>query len=246
MIFVTTAVTPEGLPGADHPVSPDGARRPVVLVFDVNETLSDMSPLGRRFADVGAPAHLAKAWFAGLLRDGFALTAVGAMEPFARIATENLRVSLHGLTLERPVEDAVRHVMDGFATLEVHPDVPDGIRALRDLGIRLVTLSNGAAAVAEGLCERAGIGDCVEALLSVEDAGIWKPAAGAYAHALERCGIDAMEAMLVAVHPWDIDGAARAGLATAWVSRDDGPYPAHLRAPDLRVSSLTDLADQLR
>lgn len=29
--------------------------RPSVIVFDVNETLSDMSPMGARFADVGAP-----------------------------------------------------------------------------------------------------------------------------------------------------------------------------------------------
>ena len=60
----------------DQPVSPDGPRRPALLVFDVNETLSDMSPMGQRFEDVGAPAHLATTWFAGLLRDGFALTAV--------------------------------------------------------------------------------------------------------------------------------------------------------------------------
>ena len=43
---------------------------PKVLVFDVNETLSDMSPMGQRFEDVGVPAPVAKAWFAGLLRDG--------------------------------------------------------------------------------------------------------------------------------------------------------------------------------
>lgn len=236
----------QGLPSADHPVSPDGPRRPTLLVFDVNETLSDMSSMGRRFEDVGAPAHLAKTWFAGLLRDGFALTAVGVGEPFARIAAEALRVSLHGVALNRGVEEAVEHVMAGFAALEVHPDVPDGLGALRDLGIRLVTLSNGSSAVAEGLLDRAGIRDHVEALLSVEDAGVWKPAAAAYAYALERCGVDPMDAMLVAVHPWDIDGAARAGLATAWLDRSGGPYPAYFRAPDLAPRSLVELADQLR
>lgn len=234
------------LPSADHPVSPDGPRRPSLLVFDVNETLSDMSPMGQRFEDVGAPAHLAKTWFAGLLRDGFALTAVDASERFARIAAEALRVSLHGLSLNRGAEEAVEHVMAGFAGLGVHEDVPDGVGALRGLGIRLVTLSNGSASVAEELFGRAGIRDQFEALLSVEDAGIWKPAAGAYAYALDWCGVDPMDAMLVAVHPWDIDGAARAGLATAWVDRAGGPYPEYFRAPDLAPRSLVELADQLR
>lgn len=233
------------LPSADHPVSPDGARRPRLVVFDVNETLSNMSPMGRRFEDVGAPAHLASTWFAQLLRDGFALTAVDASEPFARLAAESLRVSLHGFSLDRGVEEAVDHVMAGFADLGVHEDVPDGVRALHDLGIRLVTLSNGSASVAEALLDRAGIRGHFDALLSVEQAGTWKPAAGAYAYALDQCRVDPMDAMLVAVHPWDTDGAARAGLGTAWVDRDGGVYPHYFRSPDLRPRSLTELAELL-
>lgn len=229
-----------------HSGSPDLPRTPLVLIFDVNETLSNMAPMAARFEDVGAPAHLATTWFAGLLRDGFALTAVNASAAFARIAAENLRVSLHGLSLNRATEDAVEHIMDGFRALQVHPDVSDGIRALSDLGIRLVTLSNGSTAIAEGLFERAGIRHLFERLLTVEDAGIWKPAPGAYAYALDQCGVGPKDAMLVAVHPWDIDGALRAGVTTAWVSRDGGPYPEYFKAPDLRTESLTDLVDQLR
>ena len=236
----------DGRPSVDHPVSPDGPRRPAVLIFDVNETLSDMAPMAERFEDIGAPGHLAKTWFAGLLRDGFALTAVDGSDSFARIAAENLRVDLHSVSLNRDTEEAVEHVMEGFGGLPVHADVPDGIRALSDLGIRLVTLSNGSASVAEGLFARAGIRDHFERLLSVEDAGTWKPARGAYAYALEQCGVDATDAMLVAVHPWDIDGALRAGLASCWVNRTGGPYPAYFKTPGLRARSVTDLADQLR
>lgn len=234
------------LPSSDHPVSPDGPRRPSLLIFDVNETLSDMSAMSRRFEEVGAPGHLAKTWFAGLLRDGFALTAVGASAPFAEVAAESLRVSLHGQALDRGVDEAVRHVMGGIPELGVHPDVPEGIRALSDLGVRLVTLSNGSTSVAETLLSRAGVRDRFESLLSVEDAGAWKPARRAYAYALEQCGAEPMDAMLAAVHPWDIDGAARAGLATAWVDRGEGPYPGYFRTPDLSPRSLVDLADQLR
>lgn len=242
---MTSERTDHELPSADHPVGPDGPRRPRLLLFDVNETLSDMSPMGQRFEDVGAPGQLAKTWFAGLLRDGFALTAVGASEPFARIAAEALRINLHDLPLSRGIEDAVEYIMVGFSGLGVHPDVPDGVRALGGLGIRLVTLSNGSASVAEALFDRAGIRDRFESLLSVEGAGVWKPATGAYAYALERCDVDPMDAMLVAVHPWDVDGAARAGLTTAWINRSGAPYPGYFRAPDLHLRSLTELAEQL-
>ncbi len=135
--------------------------------------------------------------------------------------------------------------MDGFATLPVHADVPDGIGALGGLGIRLVTLSNGSASVAEVLFDRAGIREHFERMLTVEDAGRWEPAPEAYAYALQQCGVDPEDTMLVAVHPWDIDGASRAGLATAWVNRTGGPSPEYFRAPDIAAVSLTDLADQI-
>ena len=230
----------------DHPISPDGPRRPSLLVFDVNETLSDMAPMAGRFEDVGAPAHLAKLWFAELLRDGFALTASGDIESLATLGAEALRVRLGGLSLERPLDDAVEHVMQGFSELSVHPDVVVGVRALSELGIRLVTLSNGSATVADTLLQGAGVRDRFDRLLTVEDAGVWKPAARAYAYALEVCGVEPEDAMLVAVHPWDIDGASRAGLATAWIDRSGGHYPSYFAAPDVEAASLVELADALR
>ena len=226
----------------DHPISPDGPRRPSLVVFDVNETLSDMSPLAVRFEEVGAPNLMAPTWFAELLRDGFALTVCGVAEPFARLAAETLRLKLESQDLDRDLDEAVEHVLSGFAGLALHPDVPEGLNALADLGVRLVTLSNGSAQVAETLLEHAGVRPLFERLLSVEEAGIWKPASGAYDYALTECGVDAEDAMLVAVHPWDVNGAARAGLGTAWVNRAESRYPAYFTAPDLSVTSLPELA----
>lgn len=217
--------------------------RPAALVFDVNETLSDMAPLAQRFADVGAAEHLAATWFATLLRDGFALTAAGDNPRFTEIGRDLLLSQFAG-TVADP-ESAAEHVMTGFGGLGTHPDVVPGIRDLAALGIRLLTLSNGSASVAEGLLTRAGIRTEFEALLSVEDAPLWKPAEQAYAYAVETAALTPPQCMLVAVHPWDIDGAHRAGLSTAWVNRGGGRYPAHFSAPDLQVGSMTDLAERL-
>ena len=231
---------------ADNPNESPTLRRPRVIVFDVNETLSDMSPLSHRFTDVGAPAELASLWFASVLRDGFALTAAGAARPFADLASGLLAVMLPRETLNREIDDAVEHIMGGFMGLDVHPDVADGITALAALDLRLITLSNGAVGVAQQLLEGAGVRGQIESVLSVEAAGAWKPAAQAYRYALDRCGVEPHEAMLVAVHPWDIEGAHRAGLSTAWINRTGTTYPSYFEAPDFTASSLVHLEELLR
>ena len=223
--------------------SPRDQERPAALVFDVNETLSDLSPLAQRFTDVGAAGDLAATWFASVLRDGFALTAVGVNPRFAEIGRNLLATRLAGQVPDP--EAAVEHVMTGFGELPTHADVAPGVRELAGLGVRLLTLSNGSATVAEGLLTRAGIRSDFEALLSVEDAPLWKPAPSAYAYAVETAALTPAECMLVAVHPWDIDGAHRAGLRTAWVNRGGGPYPAHSSPADLEVASMTELAERL-
>ena len=220
------------------------SRAPAVVVFDVNETLSDLAPLADRFVDVGAPGHLAPTWFASVLRDGFGLAAAGTSEPFAVIAAAVLRTMLAQAGVA-DLDGAVEHVVQGFGQLTVHDDVPDGVRALHGAGRTLVTLSNGSAGVADGLLTRAGVREHFSQLLSVEQAGLWKPARAAYEHAVRACGVAPDELLLVAVHPWDVDGAARAGLRTAWVDRAGTPYPTHLRAPELVAPSLPDLARQL-
>jgi 2-haloacid dehalogenase len=105
-----------------------------------------------------------------------------------------------------------------------------------------VTLSNGSAAVARTLLEDTPAGAVIEDYLTVADAGAWKPAASAYAHALASTSVSAERAMLVAVHPWDVAGARRAGLRSAWINRGGAPYPDHLDAPDVEAASLVELA----
>lgn len=219
--------------------------RPSVIVFDVNETLSDMAPMAGRFAEVGAPGWLATAWFAAVLRDGFALAAAGGKEPFAQLARGVLDALLADATLNRPVPEAVGHILAGFGELRVHPDVPDGVRLLREGGLRLVTLSNGSADVAGKLLATAGIRGEFESLLSVEDAPAWKPAPAAYAYAARACSVQVAQMLLVAVHPWDIHGARQAGMRTGWITRKPAPYPGYFGAPDLHAPDLSVLARQI-
>lgn len=217
-----------------------------LVLFDVNETLSDMTPQRQRLEDVGVPPELFAVWFAGVLRDGFALTAAGGYASFADIATAGLRgllAQLHGWTGDPTA--ATTHVLDGFTDLDVHPDVADGMRRLRAAGYRLATFTNGAAALTDRLLTRAGLRDLVEAVLDVSAPRVWKPAAAAYRYATDTLAVDPARTLLVAVHPWDIDGARRAGLQAAWLRRGVADYPPVMTAPTLIAADLRDLAHLL-
>jgi 2-haloacid dehalogenase len=218
----------------------------VLVVFDVNETLSDLGPMGQRFVEVGAPEHLARLWFGSILRDGFALTAAGSTQQFATIGRELLGGMLAPLSLNRGTGAAVEHIMTGFLELPLHADVAPGVAQLREAGHRLVTLTNGSTNVSEELFRRGGIRDHFEALLSVDDAGAWKPNRRAYEYAGRACNTELADMLLVAVHPWDIDGAARAGMETAWLNRSGSEYPSYFTKPTHVVTTLPELAARLR
>jgi 2-haloacid dehalogenase len=216
---------------------------PSLVVLDVNETLSDLGPLAGRFEDLGLPGHLAQPWFLGTLRDGMAMTVTGDNPSFAELA----RASFHSLVAPRDdapedLDAGADHVITGFMSLPLHPDVEPGLRALAAQGLRIVTLSVGSAAVAQGLLERNGLEDVVDAVMTCADGPAWKPAEAAYRWALSECGVAPGDALMVAVHPWDLHGAGRAGLRTAHIDRRGVGYPPPLRAPDLTVASFTELA----
>ncbi|HET9732136.1 MAG TPA: haloacid dehalogenase type II [Acidimicrobiales bacterium] len=213
-----------------------------VVVFDVNETLSDTTPLEAVFASLGAGAATLPRWFAAVLRDGFALAAAGGFASFERVAACGLRTVLSPVALSVPLDEAVGQVMEALASLPVHRDVPGSVRTLYDRGFRLMTLSNGSTSAGERLLSAAGLRSAFDGVLSVDEVGAWKPHPAAYHHAAERSGCETGDMAMVAVHPWDIDGAARYGLRTIWVNREGLPYPAVFFEPDVVVASVSDLA----
>lgn len=222
----------------DH--EPGAVTRHVVL--DVNGTLSDLSPLGSVLEAHGAPADLARTWFAGVLRDGFALSIHREAPAFLDLARELLLRELTTRTgLDAPPEDVVEEVLERFGGLDVHPDVGPGLRALAEAGVELTAFSNGSAAGVQGLLDRAGLSEIVSRVLSVEETSVWKPHPAAYAYATERLQRRADELTLVAVHPWDLDGAGRAGWRTAWVDREGAPWPGSFRHPLARVTTFEEL-----
>jgi 2-haloacid dehalogenase len=219
---------------------------PEVAILDVNETLSDLAPLARRFEEVNAPGHLLGTWFASTLRDGIALAASGAYADFRDVALAALRSLLARVEgVDRPLDEAAEHILAGIGALGVHPDVAPGLRRLREAGVRAATLTNGSAATTEGLLERAGIAGLVERNFDVAEVRCWKPAPEPYRHACRTLGVAPRAAVLIAVHPWDVHGAKCAGLRAAWLDRHGDPYPDVFAGPDVTAGELPAVVDRL-
>ena len=205
------------------------AKRPLVVAFDVIETLFPLEPMRRRLIDAGQPGHVLDLWFCRLLRDAFALVASDSYRPFGEIATSALR------STARPAlgDEAIQRILVGFAELDPHSDVEPAMRLLREAGVRMVTLTNGSTQNTAALLRRAGIDDDIEQVLSVDDVRRWKPAAEIYRHAAHRTQVPPDRVALVAAHAWDTHGAHQAGLATGWVARLDDHFPDVFAAPDV-------------
>lgn len=220
-------------------------QRPEVLVLDVNETLSDPEPLRGRFEAVGLPGGSLDTWFAATLRDGFALTAAGSTGSFGAIGKDLLRSMLTTAGLAA-TDATIDSVLSEFTRLSMHPDVALGLTRLHEHGLRLITLTNGAAAMSERMFAEAGVLPLLEHRLDVERPGRWKPHADAYRYAAEVCEVEVGRMALVAVHPWDIDGARRAGLQGYYLDRRATPYPSSFLQPDRTFTDLEALADALQ
>jgi 2-haloacid dehalogenase len=214
------------------------------VFFDVNETLTDFSALASSFIEMGLSKTDMDLWFSRVLQDGFALAATQDSASFADIGRHVLSELLSKQSLDVSLEIQARAVT-AMTKLPPHPDVAECFTALRDKGIGISTLSNGSPAAAEFVVEMLGCQDMVDHVLSVQQAPLWKPAREAYEYGLSAAGVAAEDAALVAVHPWDIHGAQRAGLTGVWVNRNQRTYPPYFLSPQHEVSSLGKVAQVL-
>ncbi|MBA0125105.1 haloacid dehalogenase type II [Haloechinothrix sp. YIM 98757] len=214
------------------------AARPGRVVFDVVETLMALEPLRQRFSAVGLAPETLEHWFDRVLRDGMALSLAGDYEPFPRVAAAALRTLSGGQLAESDVD----YVLAGFGELRAHPDADPAMRALADAGVPVACLTNGTEQTTTAFLARTGLDRYVDTVISVADAGSWKPPAQVYRYALDRLGTRPARTALVAVHAFDCHGAKRAGLTTGWAGRLEGHYPEIFTRADVEGEDLVAVA----
>lgn len=213
------------------------------VVFDVNETLVDLSGLRQVFDNLELPAYSLEWWFAALLRDGMALAASGEFGSFASLAG----AALDEITVSsgrRASPGAVTSLLGAFSELSLHADVASAFERLAELEVPILALTNGSAATTRGFFERAGL-DSLVVVHSVEAVKLWKPRPEAYRYLAQEVGVEPRRLAMVAAHPWDLHGASKVGYSTAWVNRDRRLFPDVFHPPDVEANTLGDVVERL-
>ncbi|WP_289366767.1 haloacid dehalogenase type II [Pantoea stewartii] len=211
------------------------------LFFDVNETLLDTAPLKacvvRR---LGNKPERAEAWFTSLLHYSLVESVTGSWHSFGDIAEAVLQMTAerYGIT---PLPDATS-LADALSAMPAFPDVADGLSALKSHGLTLVALTNSSQALAEKQLSQAGLSSFFSRVLSVESLQVYKPDLRVYRWAMDEMKQPATSCMMVAAHGWDVGGAKRAGMKTAFIARPgQTPFPL-APEPDVIVRDIGALA----
>jgi len=123
--------------------------------------------------------------------------------------------------------------------------VAPAMRILRDGGIRVSCLTNGAPEVVQAFLARAGLADLVETVMTTSELQCWKPPAKVYLHAATTLRVEPDRLCLVACHAWDCHGAKRAGLMAGWVGRAEGGYDEIFAPADVYGPTLVEVAEGL-
>lgn len=215
-------------------------------VFDAYGTLLDFNSAAAKAGDVlgDRAAALSELWRAKQVQYTWLRSLMGTHAPFWQVTGEALDFALDALGIRTAgLRD---RLMDLYRELEPFPDVIDTLRALRDGGLRTAILTNGSPDMIDAACRHAGIAPLLDAILSVEAVGIYKPHPSVYQLAVDRLGVPPARIAFISSNGWDAAGAAQFGFQVAWCNRY-AQRPERLpTAPAVEITSLEELIALLR
>jgi 2-haloacid dehalogenase len=132
-------------------------------------------------------------------------------------------------------------LMDLYLTLDAFPEVPEMLQRLKAAGIKTAILSNGTSDMLEAAVRNAGIGDLLDAVLSVDAVGVYKPHAKVYHVAVDWFALPAAAISFQSSNAWDAYAASAFGMHVVWCNRY-GQRPERLPGkPDYEIRSLAEL-----
>lgn len=218
------------------------------IVFDAYGTLFDVAAAARVAAEQpGQDAlksvwpHLAEQWRSKQLQYTWLRSITGDYTSFWQVTQDGLDWAMEKTGLDDP--ELREMLLALYWELPAYSEVPMMLARLKAAGKTCAILSNGSPDMLEGAVEFAGVGMYLDAVLSVEEVGIFKPSSRVYDMVAARFGCTSDEVLFVSSNGWDIAGATGYGFETVWVNRAGDPVDRLPHGPTHRLSDLTRLPE---
>lgn len=199
----------------------DGFAKVKACVFDAYGTLFDVHSAVRRCgAALGdkAPA-VSELWRQKQLEYTWLRSLMGAHADFRQVTSDSLHFALAASGVTEPALHD--RLMTLYSCLEAYEEADGTLAALQRAGFTTAILSNGNPEMLQAAVTSAGMGRRLDAVLSVEEVGVYKPDPRVYQLALDRLSVFPDEVCFLSSNCWDARGAAHFGFRVAWINRFD-------------------------
>lgn len=215
------------------------------FVFDAYGTLFDVQSTSAA-AEAIAPGQggvLSQIWRTKQLEyswlQSIMLSPTTQRDDFGVLTAKALDYALSQLTIRVGVAARAR-LVDAWLDLAAFPDAAQALAGLAPRPRWI--LSNGTRAMLEPMIARSSLAVHLDGLLSVDDAGVYKPSPQVYRLAVDRLHLAPAEIGFVSANAWDAAGAKACGFTTFWINRNGLPVERHAPAPDYVLGSLAEFA----
>src|SRR5262249_2320406 len=163
----------------------------------------------------------------------------GHYADFWQVTGDALDFALETLGIDRPgLRD---RLMTLYLTLEAFPEVPDVLRRLKQGGLRTAILSNGSPKMLDAIVKGNNLEALVDAVLSVDEVGVYKTHPKVYQLTLDRIGVSAAQISFQSSNAWDAYAASAFGMRVVWCNRYGQRRERLPGTPDHEVLSLAEL-----
>lgn len=221
-------------------------QKPKLIILDVNGTLLDLKPLTRAVAAVlGGRDDLLPIWFSTMLHYSLVETVTDNFHTFSEVGAAALIMIANSNNIEIDPVVAAKEIAQSFDMPIPYQDVVPGLEALRASGCRIVILSNSTEQNSQDQLGGLQMAKLIDKIYSTERVRKHKPHPDAYQMVLDSEDCKAHDAMMVSAHAWDLVGAARVGLQTAFIVRKGAALYPNTATPDYIQKGLIALADNL-
>ena len=212
-------------------------------IFDAYGTLFDYRSAASRCRDVlGDNFDQVNAlWREKQLQYSWLRAIQGRHVDFWQVTGEALDFALDTAAI---ADSTVRdRLMAMYLKLDAFPEVPDMLKRLNVAGLKTAILSNGSPEMLDAAVRNAGIGSLLDAVLSVEAVGVYKPHPKVYQYAIDQLGIKAGEIAFQSSNAWDAHAASLCGMRVIWCNRYRQRTERLPGLPDFEIASLAELPD---